>query len=154
MNDAGHAVARSNSFEYVACLGGFRPKRGDVTRRAADRPDLCLLGLEPGDQSSGLDAVPAIRQRYPGTKVLVLSAATDPATLSQLMRSGVADLTHQDQSVDQIASTLDAIAAGQNGLNPGPLQGSRVRVRGRRGGGRRRCRVIPAAGGTSGEERR
>jgi DNA-binding NarL/FixJ family response regulator len=36
------------------------------------------------------------------------------------MRSGIAGLTHQDQSVDQIASALDAIAAGQNVLNPGP----------------------------------
>jgi len=89
---------------------------------AADRPDVCLLGLEPGDQSSGLDAVRAIRQRYPGTKVLVLSAATDPETLSQLTRSDAQGLTHQDQSVDQIASALDAIAAGQNVLNPGPPQ--------------------------------
>jgi len=89
---------------------------------AANRPQVCLLGLEPGDQSSGLDAVRAIRQRYPGTKVLVLSAVTDPETLSQLMRNGAAGLTHQDQSVDQIASALDAIAAGQNVLNPGPLQ--------------------------------
>jgi two-component system, NarL family, nitrate/nitrite response regulator NarL len=93
----------------------------------AGSPDVCLLGLQPGDQSSGIDAARAIRQRYPGTKVLVLSDVTDPETLSRLMRSGVAGLTHQDQSVDQIASTLDMIAAGQNVLNPGPGQ---VPVRG------------------------
>src|SRR5690349_12637806 len=78
------------------------------------RPDVCLLGWPSDDQSSGLDAVDAIRQRYPGTKVLVLSKPTDLETLSQLVRSGVVGLTHQDQSVDQIASALDAIAAGQN----------------------------------------
>jgi len=38
MNDAGRAVAQSNSFRQVALLGGFRRKRGDVTHRAADRP--------------------------------------------------------------------------------------------------------------------
>jgi DNA-binding NarL/FixJ family response regulator len=84
------------------------------------RPDVCLLGLPPGDQLSSLDAVHAIHQRCHGTKVLVLSKSTDPVTLSQLVRSGIAGLTHQDQSVDQIASALDAIAAGQNVLNPGP----------------------------------
>jgi two-component system, NarL family, nitrate/nitrite response regulator NarL len=89
---------------------------------AANRPEVCLLGLEPGDQSSGLDAVRSIRQRYPGTKVLVLSGVADPETLSQLMRCGAAGLTHQDQSVDQIASALNAIAAGQNVLNPGLLR--------------------------------
>ena len=86
----------------------------------AGRPDVCLLGWPPGEQSSDLDAVHAIRQRYPGMKVLVLSKRTDPETLSQLVKSPVAGLTHQDQSVDQIASALDAIAADQNVLDPGP----------------------------------
>ena len=36
------------------------------------------------------------------------------------MRSGVTGLTHQDQSVAQIAATLDAIEAGRNVLDPGP----------------------------------
>lgn len=85
-------------------------------------PDVCLLGLQPGHNLSGLDAVRAILQRYPGTKVLVLSEVTDPDTLSQLMRSGVAGLTHQDQSVAQIAAALDAIEAGRNVLDPGPLR--------------------------------
>ena len=88
----------------------------------AGRPDVCLLGLPPGDQLSGLEAVHAIHQRCHSTKVLVLSKPTDPETLSQLVRSGIAGLTHQDQSVDQIASALDAIAVGQNVLDPGPRQ--------------------------------
>jgi two-component system, NarL family, nitrate/nitrite response regulator NarL len=85
-------------------------------------PDVCLLGLQPGDQSSGPDTVRAILQRYPGTKVLVLSKITDPETLSQFMESGVAGLTHQDQSVAQIAAALDAIEAGRSVLDLGPLR--------------------------------
>jgi DNA-binding NarL/FixJ family response regulator len=34
----------------------------------------------------------------------------------------VAGLTHQDQSVAQIAAALDAIEAGRNVLDPGPLR--------------------------------
>ena len=85
-------------------------------------PDVCLLGLQPGHQASGPDIVRAMLQRYPGTKVLVLSEITDPETLSQLMRSGAAGLTHQDRSVAQIAAALDAIEAGRNVLDPGPLR--------------------------------
>ena len=86
-------------------------------------PDVCLLGLQPGCQSGGADTVRAILQSYPGTKVLVvLSEVNDPQTLTQLMRSGVAGLTHQDQSVAQIAAALDAIEAGRNVLDPGPLR--------------------------------
>jgi DNA-binding NarL/FixJ family response regulator len=94
---------------------------GDALSAVDCTPDICLLGLPPGDQLSGPDAVRAILQHYPGTKVLVLSEVTDPGMLPQLMRSGVAGLTHQDQSVAQIASALDAIEAGRNVLDPGPL---------------------------------
>jgi two-component system, NarL family, nitrate/nitrite response regulator NarL len=86
----------------------------------AGTPDVCLLGLPSGQQLSGPDAVRTILRGCPGTKVLVLSEVTDPETLSQLMRSGVAGLTHQDQSVAQIASALDAIESGRNVLDPGP----------------------------------
>jgi two-component system, NarL family, nitrate/nitrite response regulator NarL len=85
-------------------------------------PDVCLLGLQPGHQSSGTDTVRAILRRYPGTKVLVLADVSSSDTLSQLMRSGVAGLTHQDLSVAQIAAALDAIEAGRSVLDPGPLR--------------------------------
>jgi two-component system, NarL family, nitrate/nitrite response regulator NarL len=85
-------------------------------------PDVCLLGLRPGSHSSGADSVRAILHGYPGTKVLVLSEVGDPDTLAQLIRSGVAGLTNQDQSVAQIAAALDAIEAGRNVLDPGPLR--------------------------------
>jgi len=85
-------------------------------------PDVCLLGLRPGHQPSGLDTVHEVLQRYPGTKVLVLSGVTDPGTLSQFVRSGVVGLAHQDQSVAQIAAELDAIEAGRSVLDPGPLR--------------------------------
>jgi DNA-binding NarL/FixJ family response regulator len=96
-------------------------------------PDVCLLGLRPGHQSTGPDTVRAILERYPGTKVLVLSEITDPEMLSQFMRSGVAGLTHQDQSVAQIAAALDAIEAGERrrsspGSRPGRAPG-RCRAR-------------------------
>jgi len=85
-------------------------------------PDVCLLGFQPGHRSSGPDTVREALRRYPGTKVLVLSEIDDPEMLSELMRSGVAGLTHQDQSVAQIAAALDAIEAGRNVLDPGPLR--------------------------------
>jgi two-component system, NarL family, nitrate/nitrite response regulator NarL len=96
---------------------------GDPRNGVADCvPDVCLLGLQAGHQLSGPDTVRTILQRYPGTKVLVLSEATAPETLSALIKIGVAGLIHQDRNVAQIAETLDAIEAGQNVLDPGPLK--------------------------------
>ena len=94
---------------------------------SASRPDVCMLDLKFGDQLGGLDVARAIRQWYPDTKVLVLSDVKDPEALSQVNGSGVAGFLHKDQSVDQIASALDVIAAGGRVLDPGLL---RVRSRG------------------------
>jgi two-component system, NarL family, nitrate/nitrite response regulator NarL len=66
--------------------------------------------------------VRAILQRYPGTKVLVLSEVTATVALSQLVRSGVSGLIHQDQNVTQIAEALEAIEAGRTVIDPGPLR--------------------------------
>jgi DNA-binding NarL/FixJ family response regulator len=85
-------------------------------------PDVCLFGLQAGQQLEGPSTVRAILQRYPGTKVLVLSEVTAPETLTQLIRSGIAGLIHQDQSVAQIAEALDAIEAGRSVIDPGPLR--------------------------------
>ena len=85
-------------------------------------PDVCLIGLQPDCQSTGLDTVRAILHGYPGTRVLVLSEVNDPEMLAQLMRGGVAGLTNQDQSVAQIAAALDAIEAGQSVLDLVPLR--------------------------------
>jgi two-component system, NarL family, nitrate/nitrite response regulator NarL len=83
----------------------------------AGRPDVCLLDVQFGDELDGLDAVRAIRQSSPGTRVVVLSAVTDLETLTQVISSGVAGFIGKDKSVDQIASALDVISAGGTVLN-------------------------------------
>jgi len=89
---------------------------------AFGRPDVFVLDLQFGDQPAGLDAARVIRQRYPGTKVLVLSGVTDPKTLAQVSGSGVVGFIRKDQSIDQIASALDVIAAGGSVLDPGLMR--------------------------------
>ena len=83
-----------------------------VTAVAAHNPDVCLLDLCFPDAENGLDVARTITQHHPGTKVLVLSGVADPQMLSEAMGIGIAGLLPKDQSVDQIADALDAIAAG------------------------------------------
>ncbi len=78
---------------------------------AEHQPDACLLDLRFPDPPDGLDAARVIRQRHPGTAILLLSCVIDPAIRSEAMRIGVAGFLRKDQSVDHVADALDVIAA-------------------------------------------
>lgn len=79
---------------------------------AGCQPDACLLDLRLPGGRDGLGAARTIRQDYPDTAVLVLSARTDQAASSAAREIGVAGFLGKDQNIDQIADALDVIAAG------------------------------------------
>ncbi|HUY48227.1 MAG TPA: response regulator transcription factor [Streptosporangiaceae bacterium] len=79
---------------------------------AAHQPDICLLDLRFHGSPDGLAAARTIRKRHPGTKVLVLSAVTEPAIVAGALEGGVAGFLRKDQDVGQIAAALDVIAEG------------------------------------------
>jgi two-component system, NarL family, nitrate/nitrite response regulator NarL len=89
-----------------------------VAAVAAYQPDVCLLDLHFFGRGSGLDAARAMHQHQPGTRVLVLSAVTDPAALAEARDAGVAGFIRKDQNVDEIAHALDVIAAGGSVFYP------------------------------------
>ena|ERR1700683_488583 len=97
---------------------------------AAHRPDACLLDLRFPDPPDGFGAARMIRQGFPDTAVLVLSARADHAALAEARRIGVAGFLRKDQNVDFIARALDVIASG--GVVIGPGQVRLARPRGRR----------------------
>ena len=82
-----------------------------VTAVATHRPDACLLDLRLPD-GSGLDAARTMRQRYPETKILVLSCLADPALLSEARKIGVAGFLRKDLKADKITVALGMIADG------------------------------------------
>jgi two-component system, NarL family, nitrate/nitrite response regulator NarL len=79
---------------------------------AAHQPDVCLLDLRFNGSQDGLAAAHSIRKDHPGTKVLVLSAVTEPATVARALEGGVAGFLRKDQHVGQIADALDVVAKG------------------------------------------
>jgi two-component system, NarL family, nitrate/nitrite response regulator NarL len=85
----------------------------------AFRPDICLLDLRFPEDGNGLDAARAIGQRYPQTKVLVLSGVADPQTVDAAAKAGVAGYIAKDQSVSEISRALEMIAAGRTVISLG-----------------------------------
>jgi two-component system, NarL family, nitrate/nitrite response regulator NarL len=83
-----------------------------VAAVASYKPDACLLDLHFPGGGSGLVAARAIRERSPGTAVLVLSGLTDADASAEAREIGVSGFLGKDQNIDQIADALDVIAAG------------------------------------------
>lgn len=102
--------------------------------------DLCFPGGTPdpgADASDGLRAARSMRQRFPGTAVLVLSSLVDPETWSAAAKIGVAGFLGKDKGVCELARVLDVVAAG--GVVLDPRRGNRA---GRRPS-QRRCSYPP-----------
>jgi two-component system nitrate/nitrite response regulator NarL len=98
----------------------------------AHRPDACLIGLRfPGED--GLARIRAIRQRHPGTAIVILARAADPSMAWEARKLGVAGFLSKDVNVAQIAQALAAVAAGGTVFEPGlpsrPVAGTSRRDR-------------------------
>lgn len=108
-------------------LAVTRTPGAGIAAVAALRPDICLLDVRFSEDGNGLDAARAICQRYPPTKVVILSAAADPCTLNEAAKAGVAGYILKDQRVSEISETLDLIGAGNAVFSP------RLQLRGDKG---------------------
>jgi two-component system, NarL family, nitrate/nitrite response regulator NarL len=90
-----------------------------VTAVRSHEPDICLLDLFFHGEQSGLDAARAISGLRSHTKVVLLSAVSDPDTLCAAAELPVAGFIRKDQNVEEIARALDRIAAGDVLIAPG-----------------------------------
>ena len=80
-------------------------------------PDLVLLDLNlPG--LSGIPAVKLWRSRYPGTAVVVLSAATDSQTVLAAMGAGAAGFIPKSSSNEVMLNALRLVMGGGRYLPP------------------------------------
>jgi DNA-binding NarL/FixJ family response regulator len=87
---------------------------------AVHRPDVCMLDVLFPDEENGLDAARAICRHYPGTRVLLVSGASDPQLVAEAAQIGVAGFLSKAKDVDELAAALDVIAAGRVVFDVGP----------------------------------
>jgi two-component system nitrate/nitrite response regulator NarL len=80
-------------------------------------PGACMIGLRSAGED-GLAGIRAIRQRHPGTAVVILAGAADAPTVREARKLGVDVLISKDCNVAQIAQALDAVAAGETVFEP------------------------------------
>lgn len=89
-------------------------------------PDICLLDVRFPD-GDGVEAARELRQVAPRTKVVILSATTDPETVTAASAAGVVGFTHKDQTIDAIVRVLERV---NNGETVQDVEGVAARRRG------------------------
>jgi DNA-binding NarL/FixJ family response regulator len=85
------------------------------------RPDVALIDIEmPG--IDGLATTRMISQRFPGTKVLVLSGYDDPEYLSRALHSGAKGYLLKATPAEELANAIRSVNKGYFQLGPGLLE--------------------------------
>jgi two-component system, NarL family, nitrate/nitrite response regulator NarL len=94
-------------------LRDFGIEVGDVASSRAEAlevidrivPDIVLMDLGLPD-GNGIEVGRSILARYPGIKVLALTARSDPTSVKQVMRAGFSGFLTKDTPLDKLAAAI------------------------------------------------
>jgi DNA-binding NarL/FixJ family response regulator len=116
-------VVREGLATIVASLPGMEvvglAANGEeaVSLTAEQHPDVVLMDLRMPIMD-GAEATAAIRARYPGTQVVVLTTYADDQSIIAALSAGATGYLTKDATRDDIRRGLEAAAAGQGVLDP------------------------------------
>jgi adenylate cyclase len=97
---------------------------GVVSGAAATEPQVLVtdVRMPPSFQREGIDAAKEVRQRFPGTGVVILSQYDDPEYAVSLLAQGSAGygylLKDRVAEGNQLANAIRAVASGGTALDP------------------------------------
>jgi DNA-binding NarL/FixJ family response regulator len=107
-------LGAQSDIEVVAQASG-----GRMGIRLVDelRPDVVLMDLRMPDVD-GTEATRGIRERHPGTRVLVLTVSTDDSDVQDALNAGACGFIAKDTPVAAVAVAVRAAAQGVAWLSP------------------------------------
>jgi two-component system response regulator NreC len=101
--------------EVVAEAGDIE---GALRAVLGHKPDVLVLDLNmPGDQTS-LEVLPAIPDRSPETRTVVLTMQEDPEFARRALRAGATAYVLKEAADTELVEAVRRAAAGQTYLNP------------------------------------
>ena len=116
--------ARANEFRVIGAVTSVKEALQII---AGDPPDVVLLDLkvlsgqdsaEEPDIKSGFEAIRAIHQRTPSTKIVVLSAYHRPEHVAQALQSGAVGYVYKGRSSDEVLESIRRAHVGQVLFHP------------------------------------
>lgn len=92
---------------------------------------VVLMDVSLSGELSGIAATRHIKQASPGTKVLVLTMYTDPATVAEAIKAGADGYMSKGASRDALVQAIRDVASGKAVLDPTVTEGVFGRIGGR-----------------------
>src|SRR3954453_3180616 len=98
-------------------IGEAEDVPGTLRLCEARRPDVLVLDLNmPG--GSSIDAIPRIRESWPGTRVVVLTMQDDPSYARAALQAGADGYVLKEAAESELVNAVRQVAAGHTYLNP------------------------------------
>ncbi|MGH2680727.1 MAG: EAL domain-containing protein [Actinomycetota bacterium] len=97
---------------YIDIVGTARDVGEAIELAEFQAPDVALLDVRmPG--GGGSRAAREIRRRSPETRIVALSASTDPRTVASMVRAGAVGYVGKDQPADEVLRAIHRSADGR-----------------------------------------
>jgi DNA-binding NarL/FixJ family response regulator len=118
-----HAIVRSGLRQFLADNVDFRVTGEAGNGREAlelargGEVDVLLLDISMPDQS-GVDALAAIKARFPDLPVLILSGFPEAHYATTLLRQGASGYLNKECDPEEIATAIRTVARGRRYISP------------------------------------
>jgi DNA-binding NarL/FixJ family response regulator len=106
--------------EDISIVGTAADGKAAIENVQALKPDVVLMDLLM-PVIDGLAATRAINQRFPETKVLILSGCEDDSSLENSLRVGAKGYLLKNTSSEDIAAAVRSVYRGNTQFSPGVL---------------------------------
>lgn len=92
-----------------------------VATAARVRPDVVVMDVQmpgAGDLADGIDATAAVRDRAPGTRVLIVTTFGRPGYLQRALAAGASGFMVKDAPADRLVDGIRRVAQGLRVVDP------------------------------------
>ncbi len=116
------------AYDHLNLVGEANDGEEALELCAMLRPDVVLMDIKM-PVMDGITATRQIRQRWPETKVLILTSFTEPETLRQAQEAGAGGYILKDVGADELVEAIQNLSSGGHPAPQGGLpEGAPARV--------------------------
>ena len=124
-----HRLVSQGMEMMLSMVDDFEPigvvRTGDeaVASVKADDVDVVLMDVNLGQGLNGIEATRQIKELSPGTKVLMLTMFTDPATVTEAVKAGADGYLSKGSERETVERAIRDIMEGNSVLDPSVTRG-------------------------------